>query len=78
LEQKRLKISSPTIDSTTTDYGLTEDGDSSQESGIGATVEIQTFPPVRDYNWLTSPIKNFMDIPGCDESKEESGKGYFM
>lgn len=76
LEQKRLKISSPTIDSTT-DHQLVEDYESSQESGVGTSVGMHTFPYLRDHKWLTSPVKNLMDISVCGESKDDPGY-YFV
>lgn len=76
LEQRRLKISSPTIDSTT-DHQLVEDYESSQESGVGTSVGMHTFPYLRDHKWLTSPVKNLMDISVCGESKDDPGY-YFV
>lgn len=77
LEQRRLKISSPTIDSTT-DHQLVEDYESSQESGVGTSVGMHTFPYLRDHKWLTSPVKNLMDISVCGESKDDPDEeGFF-
>ena len=48
-----------------------EGQESSQESGVGTSVGIQTFPALKNHTWLTSPMKNLMPVPVCEESKEE-------
>ena len=48
-----------------------EGQESSQESGVGTSVGIQTFPALKNHTWLTSPMKNLMHVPVCEESKEE-------
>nr|XP_022330754.1 uncharacterized protein LOC111129007 isoform X1 [Crassostrea virginica]XP_022330755.1 uncharacterized protein LOC111129007 isoform X1 [Crassostrea virginica]XP_022330756.1 uncharacterized protein LOC111129007 isoform X1 [Crassostrea virginica]XP_022330757.1 uncharacterized protein LOC111129007 isoform X1 [Crassostrea virginica]XP_022330758.1 uncharacterized protein LOC111129007 isoform X1 [Crassostrea virginica] len=70
LDHRSRKISSPTIDSTT-DHHQVEGQESSQESGVGTSVGIQTFPALKNHTWLTSPMKNLMHVPVCEESKEE-------
>ncbi|XP_061163782.1 uncharacterized protein LOC133172941 isoform X1 [Saccostrea echinata] len=71
VEHRGLKISSPTIDSTS-DHKLVEEGyDSSQKSGIGTSVGIQTFSSIRDHHWLTSPLKNLINISGCEGAEDD-------
>lgn len=43
---------------------------------MGTSVGMHTFPYLRDHKWLTSPVKNLMDISVCGESKDDPGYNF--